>query len=179
MITGGKVRLRPLEPEDVDALWRWHNDPDVTRWLTERFPESLAELRKRFAERGPNTYERVMLGIRQLADDRLIGVCALHGADPRFGRAELDIYLGEKDAWGRGNAAEAMRLLCAYGFDELRLHSIQLTVVAANTDARRLYRRVGFREVGTTREAFRRAGQWHDVVVMDLLEPKLDRHRPD
>jgi RimJ/RimL family protein N-acetyltransferase len=39
----------------------------------------------------------------------------------RTPRPELDIYLGEKDYWGRGYATDAMRTICRYGFEKMGL----------------------------------------------------------
>jgi RimJ/RimL family protein N-acetyltransferase len=46
-------------------------------------------------------------------------------------------------------------------------------VVADNAAARHVYRKVGFVEEGRQRESFRRAGKWHDMILMSLLEGEL------
>jgi RimJ/RimL family protein N-acetyltransferase len=46
-------------------------------------------------------------------------------------------------------------------------------VVAENVAARRVYAKVGFVEEGRSREAFRRDGKWHDMILMGLLEHEL------
>ncbi|SFP79861.1 Protein N-acetyltransferase, RimJ/RimL family [Amycolatopsis arida] len=173
MVTGELVRLRPLEPEDADAFWRWHNDPDVVRWLVADYDESLAQIRRRFAERGPNTYSNVAFGIETLAEGRLIGSCTLRDASPETARAWFDLYIGEKDHWGGGFGTDATRTLCRYGFEMMRLHSIALWVVAENAAAVRAYEKVGFRVDGRHRESFRGAGRWHDELLMSLLEGEL------
>lgn len=166
------VRLRVLEPEDADTLWRWHNDPEVMRWMHDFYGESLAAMRKRFEDRPANSFDKVVFGVETL-EGRLIGVTCLRDTDPETGNAELDIYLGEKDTWGKGYATEAMRLTCRYGFDTMRLHRITLWVVGDNVGARRVYEKVGFVEEGRTRESFRRDGKWYDDIVMGLLEGEL------
>lgn len=172
-LIGALVRLRALEPEDAEALWRWNNDPEVMRWMADGYPESLAGMRKRLTEMTPNKYDRVLLGVEAIADSRLVGVIQLRDARPDYGRAELDIYLGERDCWDRGYGTEAMRLICRYGFQRMRLHSIELGVVAENERARHVYRKIGFVEEGRLRQAFRRDGRWHDVIVMGLLADEL------
>lgn len=174
MLTGELIRLRPLEPEDVDALWRWHNDPEVMRWLTADHPESLAQIRKRFEEKKSNSYESVVFGIETVAVGTLIGVIGLRDARPEQGRAELDIYLGEKDHWGGGYGTDAMRVICRYGFDMMRLHMIALWVVAGNEAALHVYKKIGFQVDGRHRQSFRgQDGQWHDEYLMSLLEGEL------
>src|SRR5690606_42032406 len=66
----------------------------------------------------------------------------------------------------------------------MRLHSIRLWVVDDNEAAIHTYRRVGFRTDGRAREAFRRDGVWHDMILMSLLEGELtsasrsEQHQP-
>ncbi|MEV7552356.1 GNAT family N-acetyltransferase [Amycolatopsis sp. NPDC089917] len=174
MLTGELIRLRPLEPEDADTLWRWHNDPEVTRWLTADHPESLAQIRERFAKREPNSYERANFAIESLAVGTLIGTCTLRDATPEQGRAELDIYLGEKDHWGGGYGTDAMRTLCRYGFEMMRLHMIALWVVVDNEAAIHVYKKLGFQIDGRHRQSFRgQNGEWHDEYLMSMLEGEL------
>ncbi|PWW65469.1 GNAT family N-acetyltransferase [Actinokineospora spheciospongiae] len=175
MLVGDRVRLRAMEPEDAEPLWRWNNDPEVMRWMVDIHPTTLHDTRTRMAEWPRNSHARLTLGIETRADTRLVGAIALSGAEPEHGRGTIDLYLGERDTWGSGYATEALRLICAYGFDEMRLHSIDLSVVDENAAARRVYAKVGFQEIGRARHAFRRAGHWHDMVLMDLLEPDLVR----
>ncbi|WP_214413273.1 GNAT family N-acetyltransferase [Sphaerisporangium fuscum] len=172
MVIGERVRLRAIEPSDGEALWRWHGDPEVMRWMNAPYPPSLARTVKQIEERAPDTYGDLQLMIDTL-NGRAIGIVALREAEPETGDATLDIYLGEKDTWGQGYATDAMRVICRYGFDTMRLHRISLTVVADNTSARRVYEKVGFVEEGRRREAFRRDGKWHDKIMMGLLEGEL------
>ncbi|GAA4538277.1 GNAT family N-acetyltransferase [Amycolatopsis samaneae] len=174
MLTGKLVRLRALEPSDAESLYRWNSDPDVGRWMVNGHPLSLAQIRKRCEERKENSYEHVLLGIEALDEGKLIGVIDLEGAEPEVGNAELTIYLGEKSHWGKGYGTEAMRLMCAYGFNVMRLHLIALWVVAENESARRVYRKVGFQEDGRHREAFRgEDGKRYDMILMSLLNGEL------
>lgn len=173
MVLGDLVKLRAMGPPDAEALWRWNHDPDVMRWMDEDYAQPLALTVKWLEERQRNAYGDVLFGIEAPADGELVGLVRLHGAEPETGCADLDIYLGEKEHWGRGYATDAMRTVCRYGFERMRLHRISLTVVAGNHAARRVYEKVGFVEEGRLRESFRRDGRWYDKVVMGLLEGEL------
>jgi RimJ/RimL family protein N-acetyltransferase len=173
MLIGKLVRLRPLEPADADALWRWNNDPVVQQWMNNGCPESFAQLKKRAEDRPANTYDSMLFCVETVADSVAIGVVRLRDAEPEVGRAELDIYIGEPKYRNGGYGTDTMRVICRYGFDEMRLHGISLWVVADNAAARHVYQKVGFVEEGRQRESFRRAGKWHDVILMSLLEGEL------
>lgn len=173
MLTGKLTRLRPIEPADADAFYRWHNDENVMRWLQSYFHESLASLRKRFADRTENSFEKVNLCIETLEDNTLIGIVALRDADPVNARARADIYIGEQEYWGGGYGTDALRTACHYGFNTMRLHSIELTVVEANTRAIRSYEKLGFQTDGRLRQSFFRDGEWHDELLMCVLKDEL------
>ncbi|QRP46204.1 GNAT family N-acetyltransferase [Amycolatopsis sp. FDAARGOS 1241] len=171
MLTGKLVRLRALEPSDAESLYRWIHDPEVGQWMDNAHPRSLDQVRKRCENREVNTYSHVVLGIESVSSGRLIGVIDLRDAQPEVGRAELDIYIGEKDHWNGGYGTEALRLMCRYGFNVMRLHLIALWVVAENERARHVYRKAGFTEDGRHRECFRGSdGKYHDMYLMSLLE---------
>ena len=66
-----------------------------------------------------------------------------------------------------------MELLQAYAADLLGIRKLTLRVLKDNTAAVRLYRRLGYAEVGTLREQFWQAGKFCDVVLMEkFLAPE-------
>ena len=172
-VIGDLVKLRAMGPSDAESLWRWNHDPDVMRWMDAGYAQSLARVHTFLTERPRNDYADVLFGIEVQADGELIGLIRLRDADPETGGADLDIYLGEKDYWGKGYATDAMRAVCRFGFDKMRLHKISLRVVADNDAARHVYEKVGFVEEGRLREVFRRDGKWHDKLTMGLLAHEL------
>ncbi|QFU88590.1 GNAT family N-acetyltransferase [Amycolatopsis sp. YIM 10] len=173
MLTGKLVKLRALEPSDAEALHRWNEDPEVGRWMVNDYPASLAQVLKRCEDRRRNTYGNLSLCVETLAEGRAIGIAELTGAEPESGRAELTIFLGEAEFRGGGYGTDAIRVLCRYGFDAMRLHGISLWVVAENTGAYHVYRKLGFVEEGRQRERFLRDGRWHDMILMSVLEGEL------
>ncbi|MEU6788070.1 GNAT family N-acetyltransferase [Nonomuraea angiospora] len=173
MLTGDLIRLRPLEPSDAELMWRWNHDPEVGRWMFSSYPESLAQITRRFEDLPRNSYTSAFFGIELLNKRQLIGSVRLRDAEPETGAAELDLRIGDKEYWGRGYATDTVKVICRYGFAEMRLHRIRLSVVAENAAAIRVYEKVGFVVEGREREAFRRDGTWHDMVLMGLLEGEL------
>lgn len=171
LLRGEQVVLRAVEPTDAHALWRWHNDPEIMRWMHDPYPSSLAQVQKELADRPADNHAALTLMVEHAG--RTVGIVALRGAEPESGGAELDIYLGEREVWGRGLGTDATRTVCRYGFDKMRLHRIGLTVAAGNGAAQRVYAKVGFVVEGRKREVFWRAGAWDDEVVMGLLSAEL------
>lgn len=133
---------------------RWFNDADVLRNLAMHAPMSDASeaawFDRMLAAQGTTDYHFV---ICRLSDARPIGTIGLHGLDLRNGSAEFGIAIGEKTEWNKGQGTDALRAICDFGFGELRLERISLTVYANNERARRAYEKAGFVHEGTLRRA--------------------------
>ena len=63
-----------------------------------------------------------------------------------------------------------MKLLCRFGFTDLKLHRIYLHVFANDLGAIRAYEKCGFVREGLLKEAAFIDGTWVDVRVMGLIE---------
>lgn len=168
-IRGDKVALGPFHRGILPLLSRWFNDfgfnilaGDLTVPMT---PEDIeAEY-----ERCTKGADRVDFIIYEHATMRPIGVVNLRDIDRRHLTAELGIGIGERDCWSKGYGTETTYLMLDYGFNGLGLHNIMLDPVSFNERAIRAYRRVGFREIGRRREAYRIGARAYDLVLMDCL----------
>lgn len=107
--------------------------------------------------------------IVDLKTDELIGNIGFPKIDYINRTAELGIFIGNKEYWGKGYGVEAIELLLDFGFNILNLHNISLKVFSYNKPAIRCYKKVGFKEAGRLREAKQIAGQKYDDVFMDIL----------
>ena len=178
MIRGERLYLRSIERDDLARCHAWMNDPDLRSTLAERYPFSLAREADwvERATRGQDPSE-LTLAICLLENDRHIGNCGLVAIDRDNGTATLGIFIGEADCRGRGLGEEAVRTLCRYGFEELRLQKIRLDVHAGNAAAK-TYERVGFQREGVLREEVFRRGRRIDVIRMGLLPGDLNAVKP-
>ena len=170
---GRLIRLRAREAEDEPLLYRWFNDPEVTEFLTIRYPLSHAQERA-FIERNQEaSFSGASFGVETLTDPRLIGGVSLESASPENRSAVLGIAIGEKQFWDGGYGTDTMRTVCRFGFEMMNLHRIELEVIADNQRARHVYEKVGFRNEGCRRDALYKFGAYHDILVMGLLEGEL------
>jgi RimJ/RimL family protein N-acetyltransferase len=174
-LIGKKVYLRALDRPDAPVLQRFMNDPEVNRTLAMWRPVT-AEMEGEWVERMGRSENDVTLGISPMADDRLIGVCALHAIDWRNRQASFGIVIGEPDQWGKGYGTEATRLITAYGFERLNLHRIYLDVYNLNDRAMHVYEAAGYKREGIFRDAVFRDGSYHDCHRMAMLAPEWKAH---
>jgi len=89
-----------------------------------------------------------------------------------YRHAGIDIYLGSRFQ-GQGAGRDAVALLARYLFEQRGHHRITIDPAAANDQAIGTYSEVGFRPVGVMRQYERGGGQFHDGLLMDLLQGEL------
>jgi len=168
-IVGDEIYLRPLEMEDIDSFILWLNDEEVRQYLMRTSP--LNKVReKEFVENLYKDDRDIVLGIVLKENDQLIGNIALHRISIPYRQAGLGIFIGDKSCWSKGYGTEALNLILGYGFNQLNLHRIHLTVLSFNARAIRAYEKVGFKREGVFREHIYRDGKYHDVYYMGILE---------
>jgi RimJ/RimL family protein N-acetyltransferase len=172
-LVGSLVRLRATEPDDEPLLYRWFNDPEVTRHLTTRYPVSHEMQRNVIADQSTPGYEQAFFVIEWRDGGRAIGTCDLTTWRPEVRTARLGIAIGEATFRGRRFGTDTVRTLCRFGFQMMNLHRIELDVFADNERAIRVYEKVGFRREGLRRDAYFSHGRYRDIVVMGLLEGEL------
>lgn len=106
------------------------------------------------------------------ADGRAVGSAWLTLQDPsthhRSARYRIGIF--NRNYWDRGFGTAATRLVLRFGFEDLKLHRIELRVVKYNLRAIRSYQKAGFVTEGVERETVLLDGQWYDDVRMAILE---------
>lgn len=171
---GQRIYFRPIEPDDEPRLRRWINDPRVWRYLLHRPP--INALREREYIEGLGKTERdYVFGIALRDSDRLIGSAGLHGVDPVSRTATFGLMIGDVDYHNQGYGTEATRLALKFGFQELNLNRIQLSVFGNNWRAIRVYQKVGFVPEGCLRQAQFRNGQYQDEYRFAMLREEWNR----
>jgi RimJ/RimL family protein N-acetyltransferase len=169
-LEGKLVRLRAVEETDLPLLNQGVWNPQVTQFLSMAWPEPIAGTR-RWWEAGRASPHHAAFVIETLAGE-LVGVCSLEGITARNRSAEAGIWVGQPH-WGKGYGTDAMRTLCRFGFQEMNLKRVQLSVYETNPRAMRSYLKVGFKEEGRLRGAQFVDGRYVDAIVMGLFADEL------
>lgn len=162
--------LRPIEFADAADLYTYKNDPDVLGGLGGfSTGYSRADIEK-WIEFHKKQADEVLWAIASKHDNRCIGHAGLYRVDHRIRKAEYAILIGAEQWRGRGVGERTSLAVLKYGFEELNLHRIELSVLASNEAALSLYRKLGFEVEGTMRDAQFRSGRFVDVTLMAILE---------
>ena len=171
ILVGERVRLRGVRDDDLPTLAKWEMDPGRLTTLSNRLtPPSEAAARERIAKWSTNQQNDLGLAIETLDDPPvLVGNIGLFDVRTKDREATLGIALG-REYIGRGYGTDAVRVIVDYGFREMGLHRIQLSVAPYNPAGMRAYEKAGFVEEGRHRESVLHDGRWYDEVLMSILD---------
>jgi RimJ/RimL family protein N-acetyltransferase len=153
-----RLRLRPLEPEDLDALAPFYADPEVMRYIGTGATMNRDEA-ARSLERMIGNFETD--GFGQLAvvreeDGVLVGRCGLlvwqlddwtpTSASAATGPTELEVgYMLGRPFWGRGYATEAAAAVRDFALGDLVAERLIALIRPGNVASERVAEKLGMR----------------------------------
>jgi RimJ/RimL family protein N-acetyltransferase len=154
-------------------MFQWMTDPEVSINIGLRTEPSLEKthswLRRALEDRGTRAYAILL-------DGRHVGNLIFDRIDDYLATARLSIYIGEREARGRGVGSKALRLGLTEAFERLSLNKVWLIVHVHNTRAIQTYLRAGFVMEGIVRDEFRLNGQLVPAFYMGILSADFTRN---
>ncbi|REC97049.1 aminoglycoside 6'-N-acetyltransferase [Microbacterium sp. AG157] len=172
-VTRERVRLRPFEESDLEAMAVYRGDAEVCRFLPFE-PQTADDIRRRNGhligctslegERGG-----VMLVIERTDDGAVIGDLVLFHLDAEAGSAEIG-WVMSPAASGKGLATEAVRALVDTAFDVYGLRRLVAQIDADNERSAALAERIGMRREAHFVENEWFKGRWSDLLVYAVLD---------
>lgn len=177
-----KVYLRALEPEDYKISYKWRNDINVNRLLGGNVFFVSQEREKKWVENAIyDDKNNIRLAICLLENNKYIGNVNMTSIDWNNRNAELSIFIGEKDEWGKGYAKDACIQIMEHGFKQLGLIRIHLTVLHENQKAISLYEKLGFVKEGLLRNCIFKDNEFKSLFIMSMLKSEFDikYHEPE
>ena len=162
----GDLVLRPFTLDDVPAITRACQDPEIQRWIP--------VIPRPYTEEDARTFV--------LADDlghqfaitesaTLAGSIGMRVNQFRVGHIG---YWCAPEARARGITTRALRLVSRWGLEELGLGRVELITDPDNTASQRVAEKVGFRREGVLRSHLLHPdGRRRDSVMFSLLPGEL------
>lgn len=168
-----RLLLKKLTPEDAPALFELRSDPAVMKYIdrplakTDADALALIQVISDFLEKN----EAITWGIFLKDDPSVKGTIGFWRILKEHYRAEIG-YLLHPSLHGKGIMQEAMESVLRYGFEVMKLHSVEANVKPGNISSEKVLQRNGFVQEGYFRENYFFEGQFWDTVVYSLLASK-------
>lgn len=169
------VRLRPPEPDDVDAVFDICRDEEIARFTTIPWPYERLHAVEWIEESGRCWAEgvRASFVMVEIATAELVGTLGLVRLDPDRDTAEVG-YLVGRDARGRGFAPRAVRLVTPWVLRDLGYRRLELQTDVRNHASQRVAEKAGFRREGEVDPPERCRERSDRMVMFALTAADLD-----
>ena len=165
-----RLILKPLSMEHCSQDYvNWLNDIDVYRYLETGGNYTLEMLKQYLKE--VQSKDIYFWAIHLKENDLHIGNIKIDPINLRHGIAEYGIMMGKKTEWGKGFAKEATLLVIGFCFTTLKLRKVNLGVVAKNSSAINLYKKIGFETEGIYKNHGIYQDEMCDVIRMAIFNP--------
>lgn len=108
--------------------------------------------------------------LRFIAEEhyKVVGWIAISPVSTRTvyaGVGEVSIYISN-DSKGKGIASKLFKILIEES-ENAGFWTLQSSIFAVNTSSIELYKKMGFRVVGTREKIAQLNGEWHDTIIME------------
>ena len=164
-----QVKLRAIEPEDLDLLYQIENDSSVWGVGMTNVPYSRYLLHNYVSNATGDIYtDKQVRLIVDNADGDAVGIVDLMNFDPKNNRAEVGIII-ELPYRRRGIAEIALRQLHQYAKTVLHIHQLYAYVDEANVPSVSLFRKLGYACCNKLSEWLFDGENYHDALLFQII----------
>ena len=171
VLEGERVKLTPLNLNNIYQHFEWNNDPELNR-LDNELPyekESFGDFKKRFEQMVFHPVPQNRDFEIHAEDGTLIGLAYIVDISPSNMHCTVGVTIGDRDYWGGGYGRDSLEVLLRYCFNDLEMHRVSTETFEYNEAWRKLVRDAGFQRDGIEREYLYRDGEFFDKEVYSML----------
>lgn len=161
-----KLKLRALEPEDIEFIVELENDESAIEYSDRVAPLSRQSVKSYIMTCDPNPFETGQMRLMLCTESgERIGLLDYYDITQRHGHAMLGIIISEQHR-GKGYGTRGLEL--ARRFADRRMHLRQLGAVVCikNEASVKLFCKAGYREVGVLEDWWRLSEGSADCLMM-------------
>ena len=163
------IRLRAIEPEDIDFLYTIENDSDLWDVGSSNMPYSRFLLNKYILSCTSDIYaDRQMRLVMEDGKGQPVGLLDLFNFEPQHLRAEVGVVV-RKSERNRGYGMEAVRLAVGYARNVLHLHQLCAVVAKDNISSMKIFQKGGFQENAVLKDWVFDGKEYHHAAFMQIF----------
>lgn len=167
-----KIRLRALEPEDLEFLYKWENNSKFWQEGNNMNPYSKYTL-KCYIENSQSIYEQkqLRLMIEEKEFSQTVGCVDLFDFDTHNLKVGIGILVDEEFS-NNGFATQAINLTCEYIFNLLHLHQVYCHIASNNYASIKVFEKSGFKKKGILTDWLLIENRFTDTYIYSRLNEK-------
>ncbi len=161
------IKLRAIEPEDLDILFKIENDTEQWKISTNNMPYSRQFLLDYILSTTGDIYadKQLRLVIESSQSSTPVGIIDLSNYSPAHNRAEIGITILPEHR-NKGYAQEALKQLEQYSKSILHLHQLYAIIPQDNNASIRLFQKCGFSSQSTLKDWLFDGTEYQNAEVM-------------
>ncbi len=173
VLTTERLTLRAVEKTDANEIFFLRSDNRVLQYL-DKAPEKSVDETLAFIERiqkDQANNDGILWGITLKDDPLIIGSIGYWRMQKEHYRAEIG-YTLHPGQQGKGMMQEAMNAVLQYGFEAMKLHSVEANINPENIASMKVLEKCGFVKEAYFKENYYYDGKFIDSVIYSLISPK-------
>ena len=160
------LRLRAVEPEDLDRLYAWENNPQLWEVGNARNPYSRFVLRQYIVDSDKDIYESKQLRLMMVSVETgdTVGTVDLFDFELHHSRIALGLFVDPKYK-GKGYARTSIQLVEEYVFDFLKVNQLYCDIAENNKASMHLFEQEEYERNGLLKDWVKTANGFENIVV--------------
>jgi ribosomal-protein-alanine N-acetyltransferase len=162
-----RLMLRKISIDDAEDIFHLRTNEDAMRYINK--PKLLSIDDAKEIIKKMNEPDRIQWGITLKNKIKIVGTIGYHRIVKEHYRAEVG-YMIDPQYWNTGLMSEAITKVIEYGFDKMKLHSIEAIINPSNSISRKILQKFNFIKEGFFKENFFFEGEFFDSEVYSLVK---------
>ncbi len=170
LLCNDTIRLRALEPTDVDTLYALENDTAHWGSASTTAPFSRQQLWQHIQNSTANPWAdgELRLVVELAHSHEAVGLVELINVNAQHRRAEVGILIATPHM-GRGYGGQALQLLTQYAQQHLAMNQLYAIIAQDNTASLHLFASQGWQQAGVLQAWLQQGSARQNAVVMQRV----------
>jgi ribosomal-protein-alanine N-acetyltransferase len=171
-----RLNLRAMTMDDAPQLYELRKNTELMRFIDRPLHRSIEDSKAMLQQimDGTKNNETIAWAITFNNTPEMIGTISYHRIEKENNRAEIG-YMLDPQHWRKGIMNEAIKPVLDYGFNVMKLHSIEGNVNPDNISSSNLLKKFGFVREAYFHENHFFNGKYFDTEIYSLLEKNDNR----
>jgi ribosomal-protein-alanine N-acetyltransferase len=164
------LKLRRLNSDDVNEILALRSNPEIMKFIPRPLIKTKEEALDFISVMDANVNNNIVINwaITTKKDDKLIGMIGFYRMKPENYRAEVG-YILSAQFHGQGIITEALKRVIEFGFEEMKLNSIEAIIDPENFGSQKVLLKNNFVKEGHFKEHTFFEGKFLDSVFYSIL----------
>lgn len=165
-----RLMLRRMDKIDVKEIFAMRSNPEIMKYIPRPLAKNEEEALEHLAliDSGLEKNEAINWAITIRGNSKLVGIIGFYRTKHEDYRSEIG-YMLLPEVHGKGIASEAVEIVVEFGFNEMKLHSIEAVIDPENIASEKVLQKNGFIKEGHFKENGFFDGKFIDSVIYSRL----------